>query len=710
MLRQVISQVALLTTALSLPLFAAEDELTLEPLFEQDLPVVLSATRLKQPKSEAPAAVTVIDHKTIKQLGVRSLAEVFRLVPGMTVGYERGHTPEVGYHALGGENSRHLQVLVDGRSIYQAALARIIWTDLPLPIDKISRIEVIRGPNSALYGANSYLAIINIITFHPEDQLGVSLSHNEGNHGIRDSELRFAKNLDKLAFEVNLKAQQDSGFEKDNLNRPRFDGFNATSLSSDLVWHQNDNDYFRLQFGHSNSNKQIDDLEPNEVTPYHISDIQNSFIHATSKHFLSTDQELTLQLFSTYTKSLESWQTCAPQLFLSNELFDLYTLDADYTDNIFIPALPNVPPSSGDTTTDNQAQLAYLRLFQNGADIACGYANQNLTEKRVDAEAQYVSTLSEQFRLVSGVNFREDTAVSESYFNGGASKSIVRLFVHAEYKPTADIHINAGTMFEDDSMIGKSTSPRAAINWLYDENQSFRLIYSQASRSPDLFEEANIRSYRLRNLTDTNGSPITVNGNDDFAYFYQHVQSSGGLEYEEIRTWELGWFYHNIENGIELDVKIFNDALCNLLEGDTQVDEFNLVNTGKMNLKGIEAQIDWNINNNFRLWLSASKTDIYDNSISYYRRSVATNTLSLNAFYSLNEQWSWYNGYQQYNDWFNVDFQRYDTSLQYEFPMKDYQLTAALTYQHRFDDNHLLDLRSIYSNPDKIFATIRLEF
>ncbi|NVK87094.1 MAG: TonB-dependent receptor plug domain-containing protein, partial [Gammaproteobacteria bacterium] len=153
---------------------ADDNELTLDdPLFDQELPVVLSATRLKQPKSETPAAVTVIDHQTITQLGARSIAEILRLVPGMTVGYERGHTPEVGYHALGGENSRHLQVLVDGRSIYKAALARILWTDLPVSIDKISRIEVIRGPNSALYGANSYLAVINIITFHPEDQLGV---------------------------------------------------------------------------------------------------------------------------------------------------------------------------------------------------------------------------------------------------------------------------------------------------------------------------------------------------------------------------------------------------------------------------------------------------------------------------------------------------------------------------------------------------------
>jgi len=175
-----LSLLVLLTAVSTPPGSTAASDQSLDQLLNDDFPVVLSATRLKQPKSETPAAVTVIDQQTIEQLGARSIAEVLRLVPGLYVGYERGHSPEVGYHALASENSRHLQVLVDGRSIYQPALARILWEDLPLSIEKISRIEVIRGPNTAMYGANSYLAVINIITFHPEDQLGGQASITEG--------------------------------------------------------------------------------------------------------------------------------------------------------------------------------------------------------------------------------------------------------------------------------------------------------------------------------------------------------------------------------------------------------------------------------------------------------------------------------------------------------------------------------------------------
>lgn len=64
----------------------------------QDLPVVLSASRLAQPLSEAPNAMTVIDRAMIVASGFRSLPDVFQLVPGMYVSYYKGSQPIVSYH------------------------------------------------------------------------------------------------------------------------------------------------------------------------------------------------------------------------------------------------------------------------------------------------------------------------------------------------------------------------------------------------------------------------------------------------------------------------------------------------------------------------------------------------------------------------------------------------------------------------------------
>ena len=117
--------------------------------FLGEVPVVLSATRLEQPEWEVPSAVTVIDREMIRASGVRDVADLFRLVPGMQVGYQYGHRPVVTYHGLSDQGSRRMQVLIDGRSIYSPFFGGVFWVDQPLAIEDIERIEVIRSPNSA---------------------------------------------------------------------------------------------------------------------------------------------------------------------------------------------------------------------------------------------------------------------------------------------------------------------------------------------------------------------------------------------------------------------------------------------------------------------------------------------------------------------------------------------------------------------------------
>ena len=129
----------------SLPCLATDE-------FFSEFPVVLSASRLVQPINEAPAAVTVIDRETIRASGVRELADIFRLVPGMTVGRRTGHAPALGFHGFSGGYFRQFQVLVDGVSIYNPLWGGTEWGELPFAIEDVDRIEVVRGPNAATYG------------------------------------------------------------------------------------------------------------------------------------------------------------------------------------------------------------------------------------------------------------------------------------------------------------------------------------------------------------------------------------------------------------------------------------------------------------------------------------------------------------------------------------------------------------------------------
>ncbi len=155
----------------SLPVAAEHAEQRVSELdYFQELPVVLSVSRLAQPLNEVPGAVTVLDRELIRRSGARDVAEVLRLVPGFLLTYRNGATPQAVYHSGMDTYGARMQVYVDGRSVYSSFLLGDTKTGLRgLIIEEIERIEVLRGSNSASYGANAFLGVVNIVTRNAAD-------------------------------------------------------------------------------------------------------------------------------------------------------------------------------------------------------------------------------------------------------------------------------------------------------------------------------------------------------------------------------------------------------------------------------------------------------------------------------------------------------------------------------------------------------------
>ena len=137
--------------------------------FLDEIPVVLSASRLPQSPADAPAAVTVIDREMIRASGFTDIVDLFRLVPGFSVAHVDGLLSTLTYHGLGDGYARRFQVLIDGVSVYSPDFGQVYWRNLPLALEDIDRIEVVRGPAPASYGANAFMGVINIITRSGED-------------------------------------------------------------------------------------------------------------------------------------------------------------------------------------------------------------------------------------------------------------------------------------------------------------------------------------------------------------------------------------------------------------------------------------------------------------------------------------------------------------------------------------------------------------
>ena len=130
--------------------------------FQVEAQIVSVASRWAQESSQAPSIVSVLTNEELRALGVRNLAEALELLPGFT--YRYNHIGQYDLLFRGQKAPADLLVLLDGErlnSLYDGSV------DYEVPIDNIRRIEVIRGPGSALYGSNAFAGVISVLTYEP---------------------------------------------------------------------------------------------------------------------------------------------------------------------------------------------------------------------------------------------------------------------------------------------------------------------------------------------------------------------------------------------------------------------------------------------------------------------------------------------------------------------------------------------------------------
>jgi iron complex outermembrane receptor protein len=183
--------------------------------FFTEMPEVLSVSRLAQPLNETPGAVTVIDREMIRRSGARTVTDLLRLVPGFIVStFEGSARPMATYHADYDGITRHLQVFVDGRSVYSSLLAgSAIYGSMAVVLEDVERIEVLRGSNSAAYGANAFLGVVNIVTRHAADSRGGMVSVSVGDTRLQDGVARIGWGDERAVFRITAANRQDQGFE-----------------------------------------------------------------------------------------------------------------------------------------------------------------------------------------------------------------------------------------------------------------------------------------------------------------------------------------------------------------------------------------------------------------------------------------------------------------------------------------------------------------
>lgn len=546
-----------------------------------DLPIVLSATRLSQPVSEAPVAITVIDREMIEASGARELADVFRLVPGFVVGSINGHQRMVGYHGLLDAFNRRMQVLVDGRSVYTSTFGGVRWTDLSLALEDIERIEVVRGPNAATYGPNSFLGVISIKTRHALEDGGSAVKLNMGSSGIADAYYRHGGNVGRFDYRVSVRAAADSGFEN------HYDDKLVKLVTLRGDYQASTTDSIELHAGVNEGPREVESTLEREEQG------SSYFLQGLWRHSLGVGNEIRLQLYhNNYTTK----------------------------DVFFTTETATVPPFGPITISSD---IDFSR-----------------TGRRTDIEFQHVFTATPEIDVVWGAELRRDEAISQTFWNSPdpITNDVSRLFGNLNWEISPATHLSFGVMAEHNDITSTSVSPRVALNHQLEPGHTLRASYSRATRTPSLFES---RAY-YGLLIDTPLAPpfdqlallqyigpSTLEAEKisaiDVGYIFElpkyHLTGDLRLFREKLS----GLFTNRNLDPAEYPAD-YNGVT--ILTGSSQLDTG--INGDSVVIRGLELQIEYRPTRRDRLYLGfarldADSTDVYDR----FQASVPEETLSL---------------------------------------------------------------------------------
>ncbi|HUH37242.1 MAG TPA: TonB-dependent receptor [Spongiibacteraceae bacterium] len=619
------------------------------------LPNILTPARLHLPRTQVPASVTVLDSELIVASGIRELPELFRLVPGMSVGARDGWNYAVAYHGTNYRDSRRMQVLVDGRSVYQPGLATIDWTDLPLAIQDIERIEVVRGADTAAYGANAFLGVINIITRAPVDSARYRLSARGGNGGVEDYYASTSQPLGDGFLRISASARRDHGFDVTEDGADRRDSKNLEFLQFHYQ-RQTVASTFSLQGG-AKQGEVTEDLFDETMVNAPKKTINDYFITSRLESHVSANRRVTAQLNLQGQEEETDWVSCLAPSLLG-----------------IVSATP----------------------------LVCGDVNEDVDSKSIDLELQDQWFFDNGWQLVYGVNLDRRLIESDTYYGGQVQRNAYQLFVTMRAAITEALSATLGGTQEYEQTVGKNFSPRIALNYLIAPTHSLRFVFSKAIRAPDIFETHANWTYTARNLRPQPGGQtggqfiVTAQGNPD-------------LKNEEVIGREVGYYGHWQSLGLELDVKIFHDSYSELISENLALLAFDVENSNSLTQRGYEIEANWQLNPRLRLRATYATIDS-ETSANREKNFTPNHSHSALMDYQFSPRWR-VSLAHYYSKPINTNtFSRIDLRLARDWHWQAWAWQLAATVQHRRDTDGDIFKDNRYKQDTRFYVTLETSF
>ncbi len=471
-------------------------ELPLETLMNIDVRTVYGASKMEQKTTEAPSSVTIVTADEIKKYGYRTLADVLDSVQGFNISYDRNYA-FVGVRGINlGDFNDRILVLVDGHRINNNYNdGAFVDTAFFLDIDLVDRVEVIRGPGSAIYGNNAFFAVINVITRQGKQLNGVEAS---GQYGSFDS-YKVRASYGKLftnGMQVLVSGTYFDSQGQDRLFYKEFD----TPAQNNGVAQDMDADRYGSTFG----SLSYGDFSLEGGYNY------REKVNPTAQYPLTTFNDPRLR-----------------------------TIDQrSYADLKFAHSFPDVVDVTAHIYYDQfEHEIGYPQSVLAGTNVVFSrFSSERDLGEWWGAELQLNKRLWDRHVLTLGAEYRDDFIQDSQVNVEGApdqgshvasSRQNFGLYGQGDFEVVTNLHFVAGGRYDQYGDFAPAFNPRLALIYHPFASSTLKAIYGTAFRAPSFYEET------------TSSNPLRPEKIDAYELIYEqeigeHLRSSLSGFYNEM--------------------------------------------------------------------------------------------------------------------------------------------------------------------------------
>jgi outer membrane receptor for ferrienterochelin and colicin len=575
--------------------------MTLEELMNTKVTI---ATKSEQSISKTPSNVTVISSDDIKNMGARELEDVLQTVPGFEI--RKRYNGYNGIEIRGVKETRftsRVLIMINGIPSNQIFYGISLRYGYSINIDDVERIEIIRGPGSALYGRNAISGVINIITKNVKNNKHSFIKGTLGNQDIRDlsgyygfekgkfnTSVSFSKvysmdDYGKYTDEYGLDAPWKLNNNNSNINVSI--GYGNFTLSGI---------YYNLHIKGTHNNSGVSDNIGNYSLSYN-KEISPK-LHFRSKIYGHNEKEV--QDIEQYRPELN---VVVPVYKGGNGVFtfgNIYPLGLYFT------------PQFKDYLFGMEAEMSYKLSFNNDVLFGIQYDVHGVKDVilHANADSSYLIT----YMPIPGAGKKDQVLFTPGWFKkNGHDYRNMAFYAQDIWYPIKKVGITIGARYDYDSEIGGVFNPRVGLVIEPVNKAYIKLLYGQAYRAPAPIEQYCTFGYSI--------------GNED-------------LKPEIINTLELVLNY-NFDN-MSHSLSFFRNRLTNLIyaEARSSIDPTNIYKNRTNTSKGFEYETKIVLAKrlysylNYSYTISENTDTINGKDTTYNQPDIAPHKLNLGFNYS----------------------------------------------------------------------------